>query len=429
MLIPINNWAQFGGSKEVIIWLPIAEIVQTLQTCIAVRKEVIQDIYQIMGLSDIMRGATDARETLGAQQLKSQYGSSRIRDKQYEIVRIARDLVCITTEIITEKFDPVTMIEMSQTQLPTDAMKRQQVMQLQQQLQQAQSQVDQLKSNPRLQQLAQQQPEMLQQASEQGQQLLQQGQKAIEKVMGQPSIEQVLHFLKNNRIKSFVLDIETDSTILIDENTEKQRRGEFIGMLAQLMPQLTQMIMTEPQTAGFCGEILKFAVAPFRVARSLDAAIDDLVEQMTQKATAPRPDDPATLQAKTAKEIETMKVEATKEKDRNELQLKAAELQQKDTHEKMKLQSHVAIEQMKLQAQQQDQQASAQQSNMKAMADREKHQADMVKAQTDMVMARQKGDLAVQASRMKQNDMLARQSERVAAQQFKQQTQNPLAGL
>ena len=57
------------------------------------RKQIIEDIYQIMGMSDIMRGATDPNETLGAQQLKTQYGSTRIRDKQQEMVRLARDLV------------------------------------------------------------------------------------------------------------------------------------------------------------------------------------------------------------------------------------------------------------------------------------------------------------------------------------------------
>ena len=35
-------------------------------------------------------------------------------------------------------------------------------------------------------------------------------------------------FLKDNRAKAFVLDIETDSTIMADENAEKQRRTEFV---------------------------------------------------------------------------------------------------------------------------------------------------------------------------------------------------------
>src|SRR6187401_2378798 len=141
LLVPISNWAAFGGSKEVIVWMPMAEIAQTITALVELRKTVITDIYQIMGLSDIMRGSTDARETLGAQELKTQYGSTRIRDKQEALVRIARDLVRITAEIITENFDEVTIIQMSQTQLPTTKMQEKQARELSQQLMQQQQQL------------------------------------------------------------------------------------------------------------------------------------------------------------------------------------------------------------------------------------------------------------------------------------------------
>ena len=104
VLVPISNWAAFGGSKEVMIWMPIDMIANTITAVIAVRKQMIEDIYQVMGLSDIMRGATDPDETLGAQQLKSQYGSVRIRDKQGEMVRVARDIEEITAEIMCSEF-------------------------------------------------------------------------------------------------------------------------------------------------------------------------------------------------------------------------------------------------------------------------------------------------------------------------------------
>ena len=87
ILVPISNWAAFGGSKEIIIWLPIDMIVQAVTAMVTLRKEIVNDIYQIIGLSDIMRGSTNPMETLGAQQLKSQYGSTRIKDKQQELVR------------------------------------------------------------------------------------------------------------------------------------------------------------------------------------------------------------------------------------------------------------------------------------------------------------------------------------------------------
>ena len=69
VLVPISNWAAFGGSNEVIIWLPIDMIANTIQTLVTLRTQVINDIYQLTGMSDIMRGSTDPQETLGAQQL------------------------------------------------------------------------------------------------------------------------------------------------------------------------------------------------------------------------------------------------------------------------------------------------------------------------------------------------------------------------
>jgi len=428
VMVPVSNWAAFGGSKEIIIWMPIQEIAQTIAAMVAQRKEIIQDIYQIMGLSDIMRGASDARETLGAQQLKSQYGSSRIRDKQYELVRLAKDLVCITSEIIAEKFDKVTMIEMSQSQLPTDAMKRQQAQQLMQQVGNQQLALQKAQALPQFAQMQQQKPEQVEQLMQQGQQMIAEGEKAIRQIMAKPTVEQVFKFLKDSRIKHFVLDIETDSTVIVDENTEKQRRGEFIGVLSQLLPQLAQMIQAEPQTAQFCGDILKFATAPFRAGRQLEGSIDDLVEITKSKADQPPPDDPMTIQSKTAKEIEQMKIDHQKEKEQAEAALKAAELKQKDDHAKMEIASKQAIEMAKMKAAQQDDQARANQTNMKAMADREKHQADLVKKDADMRFAQQKGDLAARAHQMKANDMMQRAAERRAAEQFKMQ-QRPPAGF
>ena len=63
-------------------------------------------------------------------------------------------------------------------------------------------------------------------------------------------------------------------------------------MLGELLPQLAPMIAAEPKTAQFCGEVLKFATAPFRAGRALDGAIDELVEQMKAKADQPPGDDP-----------------------------------------------------------------------------------------------------------------------------------------
>jgi hypothetical protein len=418
VLVPISNWASFGGSKEVIIWMPIEAVAQTITALVALRKEIIQDIYQVMGLSDIMRGSTDPDETLGAQQMKREYGSSRIRDKQAELVRLARDLNEIVIDIITDKFSPVTIIEMSQTQLPTKQMVEKQIRDVMQQMQMQQQQVQQLMQQPQVQQMAQQQPEKAQQAMQQFQKLQQTGNDTITKLKEKPTIDQVLKFLKDNRAKAFVLDIETDSTINIDEQAEKQSRTEFVQVLGGLLPQLSQLVAAEPATADVCGEILKFATAPFRAGRSLDGAINELTALMKTKSAQERPD-PEKQKLDMMREIEMAKIEAKKGSDQADMQLKAAEIKQKDAHKQAELQNARQIEAMRLNAKRGDQQIKMQESNLDAMQSREEHQMHVVENQQKMALNQQKAEQQAQQHQIRSNETMQRAADRRAAQQFK----------
>lgn len=421
LLVPISNWAAFGGSKEVIIWLPIDMIAQTITALVALRKQVTDDIYQITGLSDIMRGQTDPNETLGAVELKTDYGSVRIRDRQQELVRLARDLVEITSEIITEKFDPVTIIEMSQTQLPTQDLIRKQITNIQQQMEQNQQKAQQLMQSPQAAQMAQQSPQGAQQAMTQFQQVQQGAAQAIQKLAEKPTIEQVLQFLKNSRTKSFVLDIETDSTIQADENAEKQRRSEFVGVLSGLLPQLSQMIMAQPQTAAFCGELLKFATAPFRAGRSLDGAIDDLVQQMEQKGGQPQQPSPQEANAQTALQIENMKQQTARDEMAQKAQQAAAQLAMTDKHKQLELNTQIQLKQMDLSQSAGQQQTDQVIQQQKLIESSQEHQATMAGKQQDMAITQAKADQSMQAHTAKMDDMAAQQQDRRTQQQFKMQ--------
>jgi hypothetical protein len=431
MLVPISNWAAFGGSKEIIVWLPIDMIAQTIVALVTLRKQVIEDIYQIMGISDIMRGATDPGETLGAQQLKTQNGSTRIRDKQQELVRMARDLVEISIEIICQAFDPVTIIEMSQTQLPTQDMQNKALQQLMGQAQQLHGQMQMMQQQqaqlPPPQDQAQGQPpgasttgsapppgqeDPQKQQAQQMQTQLQDLIGQIEKVKSKPTIEQVLKFLSDNRARSFTLDIETDSTILADENAEKKATTEFIGVLGQLLPQLGQMIQADPKTAPFCGELLKFATKPFRAGRSLDSSIDELIEQMKAKGEQPTGDDPLTAQGKIALQVEQLKQQTAREKNAQDLKVKQDEMVQKDRHKTWELNNAKEIERMKLGQNQVSEAAKVQVQNQKAMENREAHQAHLLENQQKMAIDREKFNLQVGQHNMKRQDMAQRSNER-----------------
>jgi hypothetical protein len=426
MLVPISNWAAFGGSKEVIVWLPIDMIAQVVTALVDLRRQIIQDIYEIMGLSDIMRGSTDARETLGAQELKSQYGGTRVRDKQHELERIARDIGYIACEIVCDKFKDETIIEMSQMQLPTRKAQQDEIMSIQQQLAVVQQQMQQ--KMPQLQQMQQSNPEQAQQIQQGVQMQLAQGQEQIRSISAKPNIEQVLNFLRDNRARTFTLDIETDSTIMADEQADKQTRVEFLTVLSTTLQPLMQMVAAEPKMSEFAGEVLKFSTAPYRAGRALEGAIDDMVEMAKQKGEQQKGDDPTTATNRTAIQIETIKQNRQAERDKADIALKARELEMNDRHKVMELQSKQQIEIARIQQRQQDEAIKARSANQKAMAERESHAMDMRGKQMDMMANAQKVSMAQAAAQAKQGDIAARAEERRAAAAFKQQ-QPPGGGV
>jgi hypothetical protein len=453
LLVPISNWASFGNTKEVIVWMPIDMIATTITALVMLRKQIIEDIYQITGMADIMRGDTDPNETLGAQKLKNQYGTTRIRDKQQELVRVARDLVEIASEIITEKFDDATLVQMSQTQLRTEAMVERDAQQIEQALQQIKQQAMQQIQQTQQRQLPPPQagpggggppptpgappqgpgqggsdPDPVQQIVSQAQQQLQQGMQQLQRLQDEVTIEQVLYFLKDSRAKSFTLDIETDSTIMADEDAEKQRRTEFTQVLGGLLPQLAQMIQADPKTAQFCGEVLKFATAPFRAGRSLDGAIDDLVEQMKDKANQPQATDPATQQAQTALQIEGIKAQVAREKLQQDAANDRAKLEQADRHKQWELANQRQIAGVKAQSEVGEQQADMAVQGQKMQESREAHQANLQANRQKMAIEAQKAQAVMASHQAKQQDMAARAGERQEAMRMKQM-QRPMGGI
>lgn len=321
LLIPVPNFGSMGaaGLKDSIIWLPVNEVASVIGSLIDLRKQLIEDVYQITGISDIMRGSTNANETLGAQQLKSQYGSVRVRDRQAELVRVARDMTRIAAEIMAENFNPETMLAMSQyDEVPKEA-------EVQQKIQDIESQIEQAKQNPALMAQAQENPE-------QAQQLLQKAQQEIQKLGAEVTLEKVLEFLASERVRPFALDIETDSTIQPDEDAQKKRSTEFLGALSGAIGQLGPMVQAQPESAPFVAEVLKFAVSPFRAGRSLEQAIEEFAESIKKQAAQPK-ENPAAKQA----EQEAKDKQADMQIRQTEMQGKQMETQAKMTADGQRL--------------------------------------------------------------------------------------------
>lgn len=286
MLIPIPSAGLMQGSGQFVQFLPLTDFAAAITGLLEARRELINNFYELSGISDIMRGATEAQETLGAQQLKSQYGSVRVREKIDELQRVARDVARISAEIIAEHFDQKTLLEMSQMELPTDAEVKKNLKELEsaarREMNDLESKAREMASQAQAsgQQIDPQQAE--QQFQQQQQAILAKYQPQIEKLGSVVTIDAVMKLLRDQKARGFSIDIETDSTIMTDELAEKQARGEFLTAFSTAAQAVQPLLAAGESGAKLSGALIKFALAPFRAGRELDGLIDDFVDKAPQ---------------------------------------------------------------------------------------------------------------------------------------------------
>jgi hypothetical protein len=306
-LIPIDTfdlWKEKGGVRGLIEWVPVDMVIQVLKGCYEARSQVLNDIYQITGLSDIIRGESNPNETATAQRMKGQWGSLRVRDR-----------IRLKAEIIAEHFSIDTLKAMTNVKLLTAAEKQQieQIMPLIQQAQQSGMPIPPgLAPDP-----------------------------AMLELMAQPTWDEVQALLRDDALRSFRIDVETDSTVQPDENAAKMAFTEFTSAIVGLMSAAASIVPSAPYTAPLFAEVLKQGARTFNVSRSMEDVIDKVFEQAeaappVQPPGPPPPDESAMqveqLKSQTAQmqaQIEQQRTQMEGQLGMAELQLKGQELQVK----------------------------------------------------------------------------------------------------
>lgn len=311
VFIPVESWAGFtekGGAGKLIDWMPIDQVIKALQGAVETRTQLIQDVYQITGISDILRGQTDAQETLGAQQLKAETGSRRISNAKDEVARFCRDVGQLVAEVIAEQFQPQTIADMTgytyQPGMPQADPTQQQPQQGM--APQGTPQPGMMPSPP----LA---PGMPPQG------MPQPGKQTFN--------DEVIALLRDDRMRGFMIDVETDSTIQPDEDAEKQRRTEFLTAFGSFMSEAAQVLPGAPALAPMMSEVLLFMVRGFRAGRSLEEVIERSMNQLSTQLSQPKPDPKV--------EAEKAKAEAVAEKAKADMMLVQAKTQAEQ--EKMRM--------------------------------------------------------------------------------------------
>jgi hypothetical protein len=244
MLVPATDvlpLMQAGGlDKAIWVW-PIEKIAAVLIHLYTQREQVKTTIYEITGIADIMRGSSSASETLGAQQLKAQFGTMRLDDMRREVQRYARDLVRIAAEIIAEQFSPETMQIMTEVKLPSPEERAQ-----------AQMMAQQMQGQPI--------PAKLQQ------------------VLDAPTWDECMTVLRDDQQRTYRIDIETDSTIAGDQAAEQKNITELITGISSFIQQAGPAVQMGYMPLEAAKSILMTAVRKFKMGREVEDALDMIGE-------------------------------------------------------------------------------------------------------------------------------------------------------
>lgn len=372
--VDVSLLAQFNGDiSKAVYFFPIDMLVKALIELLKAREAVKADAYEITGISDIIRGATDPNETLGAQQLKAQSSSLRVKDKQAKFAAFVRDALVIGADIITNHFQPESIAEIADLKTVPEANyvmgpdgkwmdpdELKQMMQAQMQQQNAGAahpgQPGALPGVP--QGIPMGAPAMM-------------GHNGGPPMGGQTLGQAAIALLKDPLQRNFRIDIETDSTIALDEATEKQSRIEFVTAIGQYLTAAAQIGPAMPEVAPLLGEILLFAVRGFKVGTQLEGAIESAVEQLQAKAKNPAPPPP---------DPQMMKVQADMKMQERQSQIDAAKAQSDMQQSAQQHQQEMQARNVEIQAEQVSRQGEMAAEAQRAQVDKQKGAIELQKA-------------------------------------------------
>ena len=208
------NLAQKGGLAGAFQTEDISAITQVLAGLYNQRGQVLQTIYEITGISDIIRGGgTKASESATAQQLKAQYGSMRLRLRQEDIQKYIRDLFRIKAELIAENYEP----------------------------------------------------------------------EVLERITGISITDEMVEIMRSDKLRSYQIDVETDSTVFADEEQMKRTRIEFANVMGGYLVQAIEATRAAPELTPIAFEILKFVSGAWKVGRQFEDVIEETEAAVMQQ--------------------------------------------------------------------------------------------------------------------------------------------------
>lgn len=314
-----------GGSLEQLIqFFPTDKIAQGVDQLKTSMLDFENKFYDLWGIPDIYRGITDPNETLGAQQLKGKHMSVRFVVLQREVQRLARDTIEMMCDLYLAKCPEERLMEICGVKYMA----------------------------PEDQQLA----------------------------------PQALQLLKDDTERCIRIDIETDSTITMDEDADVEHKNNMARTLFDGIASLKDL---DPIFLPVAAKAVEMSVKALQQGKyiegDLEQALDHLVQQVqqaAQQAASAPPPNPEMIKAQAAAQAQQAHTQSMIQINQ---QVTQADIAREDRKAQAKMAADQAGNESKAQLEQLKGQIAAQSAEHKAglAAQLETHKATL-DAQTSL---------------------------------------------
>jgi hypothetical protein len=337
---PMDNWAQFaesGGFKGAVDWFPFEQVVAAIEPLMGYQQSLKAQIDEISSMPDIVRGASDPNDPVYTQQQKSHFTVVKLIKKQADVQRFCREIVSKIAEIIFEPgfFNDDTIALMCL--------------------------LDQMKPK------------------------------------AQENFPQALALLRDDRLRTFRVDIETDSTIAVDENQNVERWMRYMQAVRELVQHIEGVAQYRPELFKPICEGALSAVRALRTGRSVEGAWEQAMQQIedNDKAQAeaaaqqPPPPDYEMMKAQN----EQAKIQATMQElplKQQKLQMEMEDMQFKQSLEVEKLGLETQKVNSEFQLKSQELQLKAAEISGRELADQTEKELQAFKIQFDQAVEAQR---------------------------------------
>jgi hypothetical protein len=252
--IDISEIDQAGGLRNVFYPEPMDDRIKVIIGLEDKKQKLINEIYEITGIADIMRAVSNPKETAAAQKIKGKFGTYRLQERQQTVQNYVKGIIEIMAEIVSEHFTPKVLQKITNIDLPTFEDKQQ----LKEVIQSGQLQIT----------------------------------EEINDILEEPTWQDVIKVLRSDKLRGYIIDVETTATRFDEDQIDKQEAVDVVANVLQYLGTVLPQAMQVPEIMPLTKDMSMFAIKQFKAGRnleeSLEKSFDNLEKKLVQMSQKPQ---------------------------------------------------------------------------------------------------------------------------------------------